>query len=181
MRQQGFTIIELMITVALIAIVAAIGIPSFQDIVASNRVVSSINELHAGLRLARIEAVKRNDDVVFCSTSDSASCGGTWGDGWLIYHDADGDGVVDANELIRVGEGVHSGYSLTFSGGTTSITFRARGITNGQSGTFKLCDAEGDAGLARGIILLTTGATRRSLDTDSSGIHEDNGGSDFSC
>ncbi|MEE2731106.1 MAG: GspH/FimT family pseudopilin [Pseudomonadota bacterium] len=181
MRQQGFTIIELMITVALIAIIAAIGIPSFQDLMASNRVVASINELHAGLRLARIEAVKRNDTVVFCSTSDSASCSGTWGNGWLVFHDADGDGSVDADELIRVGEGVHNGYSLTFSGGGTSISFLARGMTNGQSGTFKLCDSEADAGLARGIILLSTGATRRSLDTDGSGIHEDNGGSDFSC
>ena len=181
MRQQGFTIVELMITVALIAIIAAIGIPSYQDVVASNRVVTSINELHAGLRLARVEAVKRNADVVFCATSDSASCSGTWNDGWLIFHDADGDGVADADELIRVGEGVHNGYNLTFSGGGTSITFLARGMTNGQSGTFKLCDSEADAGLARGIILLTTGATRRSLDTDGSGIHEDNGGADFSC
>ena len=181
MRQQGFTIIELMITVALIAIIAAIGIPSFQDVVASNRVISSINELHAGLRLARLEAVKRNDSVVFCATSDSATCNGVWGDGWLVFHDADGDGAVDTDELIRVGDGVHSGYNLTFSGGGSSITFVARGMTSGESGTFKLCDSEADAGLARGIILLSTGATRRSLDTDGSGIHEDNGGTDFSC
>lgn len=181
MRQQGFTIIELMITVALVAIIAAIGIPSFQDLVASNRVVSAINELHSGLRLARIEAVKRGDSVVFCSTSDQATCSGAWGDGWLIFHDADEDGAVDADELIRVGEGVHDGYSLTFSGGGASITFLARGMTNGQSGTFRLCDADGDAGLARGIVLLTTGATRRTIDTDGSGIHEDNGGVDFTC
>lgn len=181
MRQQGFTIIELMITVALIAIIAAIGIPSFKDLIASNRVVSSINELHAGLRLARVEAVKRNADVVFCTSADQASCGGNWGDGWLIFHDADGNGAVGANELIRVGDGVHNGYTLTFSGGVSSITFQARGLTSGASGTFKLCDPDADAGLARGIILLSTGATRRSLDTDGTGIHEDNGGADFSC
>jgi len=181
MRQQGFTIVELMITVALIAIIAGIGIPSFNDLMASNRVVSSINEFHAGLRLARGEAVKRNDTVIFCASDDQATCSGAWGDGWLVFHDADGDGNVDANELIRVGDGVHNGYSLTFSGGGASITFLARGLTSGQSGTFKLCDADGDAGLARGIILLSTGSTRRSIDTNDSGIHEDNGGADFSC
>ncbi|RLT88213.1 MULTISPECIES: GspH/FimT family pseudopilin [unclassified Ketobacter] len=180
MRQQGFTIIELMITVALIAIVAGIGIPSFRDLVASNRVVSSINEFHAGLRLARIEAVKRNDTVIFCASSDQASCNGNWGDGWIIYHDGNGDDVVNASELIRVGDPVNAGYSLTFSGAGNAISFAARGLSN-QSGTFKLCDSEGDAGLARGIILLSTGLTRRSLDTDGSGIHEDNGGTDFSC
>ena len=181
MRQQGFTIIELMITVALIAVLAAVGIPSFQTMVASNRVISSINEFHAGLRLARMEAVKRGDSVVMCSTNNYSSCGGTWGDGWLIYQDADGDNSVDADEIIRVGDPVHSGYSLTFSGGGNSITFLARGLTDSQSGTFQLCDADGEAERARGIILLTTGATRRSVDTDSSGVHEDNGGTDFSC
>jgi prepilin-type N-terminal cleavage/methylation domain-containing protein len=180
MRQQGFTIIELMITVALIAIIAGIGIPSFRDMLASNRVVSSINEFHTGLRLARIEAVKRNDTVVFCASADQASCNGGWGDGWIIYHDSNSDGVVDADELIRVGDPVHTGYSLTFSGAATAVSFAPRGLSN-QSGTFKLCDAEADAGLARGIILLSTGSTRRSLDTDGSGIHEDNGGTDFSC
>ncbi|MAR89504.1 MAG: GspH/FimT family pseudopilin [Pseudomonadota bacterium] len=180
MRQQGFTIIELMITVAIVAIIAGLGIPSFNSLVASNRVVSSINELHQGIRLARAEAVKRNDSVIFCASNDQASCSGGWGDGWLIFHDADGDGGVDANEVIRVGDPVQAGYSLTFSGGGSSVTFGPRGISS-ATGTFQLCDAEGEEMRARGIILLTTGATRRSLDTDGSGIQEDNGGNDFSC
>ena len=181
MRQQGFTIIELMITVAVVAIVAAFGIPSFNDVVAKNRIVSSINEFHQGLRLARMEAVKRNANVVFCASSDHASCTGGWGSGWLIYQDADGDGGVDSNEIIRVGDAVHTGYALTYSGTGSVLTFGSRGILSSDGGTFKLCDPEGKAQRARGIILLTTGSTRRSLDTDSSGVHEDNGGDDFSC
>jgi len=181
MRQQGFTIVELMITVALIAVIAGIGIPSFRQLIATNRVTATINEFHSGLRLARVEAVKRNANVVFCATSNQTSCGGSWNDGWLIYHDADGDGVVDPDEVIRVGGGVHDGYNLTFSGGATAITFIARGLTSGTSGTFKLCDAGNDAGLARGIILLTTGSTRRAVDMNSNGIKEDESGADFSC
>lgn len=181
MRQQGFTIIELMITVALIAIIAGLGIPSFQEVIAKNRVISSINEFHQGLRMARSEAVKRNDTVVFCASANQATCSGTWGNGWLIYHDADGDNTVDANEIIRVGDAVHNGYSLTFTDAATSISFLARGLTNNISGTFKLCDSEGEARRARGLVLLATGSTRRSVDTDDSGIHEDNGGNDFSC
>ena len=182
MRQQGFTIIELMITVALIAVIAGIGIPSFRDVIAKNRVVSSINEFHQGLRLARSEAVKRNDTIVFCASSDQATCSGTWGNGWLIYHDADGDNTVDANEVVRVGDAVSGGFSLTFTGNTTSISFLARGlVSDGVNGTFKLCDSEGVAQRARGIVLLATGSTRRSIDNDGSGVHEDNGGTDFSC
>lgn len=181
MRQQGFTIIELMITVALVAIIAGLGIPSFRDVIAKNRIISSINEFHQGVRLARAEAVKRSDDVVFCASSNQTSCTGGWGSGWLIYQDADGDSVVDSNEIIRVGEPVYSGYTLSYSGTGTSLTFTGRGLLSTSGGTFKLCGSDKDAKRARGIILLTTGATRRSLDTDGSGIQEDDGGDDFSC
>lgn len=181
MRAQGFTLVELMVTVALVAILAGIGIPSFNNLVAQNRVVSAINEFHSGLRLARSEAVKRSANVVFCASSNQTSCTGSWGSGWLVYQDADGDGTVDSNEIIRVGDPISAGYALTFSSNTSSITFLSRGMTNNQSGTFKLCDKDKVASRARGIILLTTGATRRSLDTNNSGKHEDMAGSDFSC
>lgn len=181
MRAHGFTLVELMVTVALVAILAGIGIPSFNNLVAQNRVISSINEFHAGLRLARSEAVKRNANVVFCASSNQSTCTGTWGSGWLVYQDLDGDNTADNNEVIRVGDAVQTGFALTFSGGGTAITFLPRGMTDEQSGTFKLCDKDRVASRARGIVLLTTGSTRRSLDTNSSGIHEDNGGADFSC
>jgi len=181
MYTKGFTMIELMVTVALVAILAGIGIPSFNSFIAQNRVIASINEFHTGLRLARSEAVKRNANVVFCASSNQTTCTGSWGSGWLVYQDLDGDNTVDSNEIIRVGDAVQTGYALTFSSGSSAITFLPRGMTNNQSGTFKLCDRDKVASRARGIILLTTGATRRSLDTNISGIHEDNGGTDFSC
>lgn len=181
MRAQGFTLVELMVTVALIAILAGLGIPSFNGMIAQNRVISSINEFHSALRLARAEAVKRNADVVFCASSNKTSCTGGWGSGWLVYQDADGDGAIDNNEVIRVGDAVQSGYALTFSSIVTTITFKPRGSITTPTGTFKLCDKDRNARRARGIILLKSGATRRSLDSNGSGVHEDNGGNEFSC
>ena len=181
MRAHGFTLVELMITVAILAVIVGIGLPSFTGIVAQNRVTASINDFHAGLRLARSEAVKRNANVVFCASSNQTACTGGWGSGWLVYQDVDGDGTVDSGEIIRVGDAVQTGYTLTFTSATSAITFAARGMTSGQSGTFKLCDKDKKASYARGIILLVTGATRRSIDANKSGVHEDSGGNDFSC
>lgn len=109
--QSGVSLIELLVVVAITAIVASIGIPSYRSFVVTNRIVSYTSNLHGSLILARTEAIKRSQRIVLCKSSNAdavsptcdvtASVNGTntgWGSGWLIFAD------VNANNLFGPGD-----------------------------------------------------------------------------
>ena len=83
-KQNGVTLIELMIAIAVLAVLLGIGIPSFQDTIRTNRVAAITNDLVGALQFARSEAVRRGEDVTVCSSNDQATCSGTWSDGWVV-------------------------------------------------------------------------------------------------
>lgn len=92
---RGFTLIELMITVVVLAILLAIGVPSFREFYLNNRITSQINMLHSHLLLARSEAVKRNRLTQVCGmAAGSIACADRdWSQGWVVFVDRDGDGL----------------------------------------------------------------------------------------
>jgi type IV fimbrial biogenesis protein FimT len=85
-RAGGFTIIELMFTITLAGVILAIGIPSFQTIIASNRLTSQTNEMVSAIQFARSEAITRNTAVTFCRANFEAStnCAGGAGQ-WNFF------------------------------------------------------------------------------------------------
>ncbi len=101
-RSAGFTLLELMITISVLAILVGVGIPSFRDMMRRNRLVTQTNELIGALALARSEAVKRGLRVTICpanATQDACSDSGDWADGMIIFTDALGTvGTVDEDE-----------------------------------------------------------------------------------
>lgn len=88
-RSRGFTLIELMITLVLAAIILTLAVPGFQDIIRNNRAATQANELVTALGLARSEAVKRGARVSLCPSTDQASCiaGPDWSSGWIVFVD----------------------------------------------------------------------------------------------
>ncbi len=92
---RGLTLIELMVTVVVLAILLAIGVPSFREFYLNNRITSQINMLHSHLLLARSEAVKRNRAALVCGrAADSLPCADRdWSQGWVVFVDRDGDGI----------------------------------------------------------------------------------------
>jgi type IV fimbrial biogenesis protein FimT len=94
--QRGFTLIELMVTIAVAAILLAIATPSFTSIINSNRLTSASNEMVATLQAARMEAVRLNTAVNVC-----AGCDGNAGS-LVAFVDADNDSAADAGETVRV-------------------------------------------------------------------------------
>lgn len=109
MRQnssRGFTLLELMVTVSLVAILLMVAAPGFESALNGSRLSSSANTVTAALQLARGEAVRRNARVVVCSTTDMTSCTGAAGDwsAWLVFVDANASGARDAaEEIVQTG------------------------------------------------------------------------------
>lgn len=94
-RAVGFTLMELLIVVALAAIILALGAPQFGEFQRNNRLTSASNDLLAALQLARTEAIKRQRPVALCAVADpradAPSCTGGDFQGWIVFEDPDGD------------------------------------------------------------------------------------------
>lgn len=131
----GFTLVELMVTIAIVAILSAIALPSFSNSIRNNRLATTTNEFIAAVNLARSEAVKSNRTGQVCASSDGATCGTNWSDGWIVWADADGDGIPQAGEIRRHQQALNG---LRVSGSSfNAFVFTARGeCANCASGVF---------------------------------------------
>lgn len=109
MRYRGFSLIELMVTIAIVAILLAISLPSFQGSMRSNRVATGTNEFLASLSLARSEAVRSPAGAGICASTDGAACnGGSWNDGWIVWNELGGNGSPGGADerVVRHIEGI---------------------------------------------------------------------------
>jgi len=161
-KMDGFTIIELMITLVVAAILLSIAAPSFRDIIQDNRLTTEINSLSASLNLTRSEAIKRGTPATLCKSNDSVNCVATanWHDGWLVFDDIDGDGSLDSGEtILRVVNGLTPGTTLIFVSGSNSVTYDPTGFYTGGNDTFRLCDSRGLAS-AKGLVISNSGRVR---------------------
>ncbi len=101
-RQQGLTLIELMVTLIVLAIVLGIAIPNFNAMIRNNQSLTLGDELISALNFTRSEAVKRSDIVTLCaSNEDRDACGNDWTNGWLIILDRDAGGEQGNNPTVN--------------------------------------------------------------------------------
>lgn len=167
-RGRGFTLIELMITIAVLAVLLTIGIPSFSEAILGSRLSSYANEFVASANLARSEAIKRNSRVGLCVSVDGASCSssGGWDQGWVVFHDANNNGAFDSGELVlQRQQALAEGFSMTAAGGLRYIQFEATGI-GATASTLTICNKAVPSGSKQRIITLTA-AGRLSVATTS--------------
>lgn len=156
-RMKGFTLLELMVTIAIAAILLSLALPSFQGVIRSNRVSTATNELLASLSLARSEAIRNTRGAGICASADGASCGTDWNSGWLVWSDTDGDGAVDAGEtVVRYTQGKAS---TTITGTASTLAFDQRGRSRGVQRTVGITPSD-VATPARCITISVTGQTR---------------------
>jgi type IV fimbrial biogenesis protein FimT len=88
-KASGFSLIELMVVIAIAAVLAALAVPSFQGMVASSNLTSTTNDLVATFARARSDAIRRGKRVTVCMSSDGATCttSGAWTQGWIMFND----------------------------------------------------------------------------------------------
>ncbi|GAB3343405.1 GspH/FimT family pseudopilin [Marilutibacter aestuarii] len=134
---RGFTLVELMITVVVMGVLLAIGVPSFRYVQNSARISAPANELVASVQLARAEAIRRNGRMALCSSSDGATCaaGGAW-NGWIVFADADRNGAVTAGEEILRRHVVEAPVVVEASPALADgvLTFRSDGFARDSAG-----------------------------------------------
>lgn len=101
-RNQGFSLLEVLGTLALLSLLASLGLPAFSHLIRDSRHASEAQQLLGLLQLARAEAQQRNRSVVLCKAGDSSGCRdeGDWQQGLLIFVDEDGDSRLDAGEAL---------------------------------------------------------------------------------
>ena len=163
---KGFTLLELIIIIAILGITMAIAAPGLSTMISNNRISSNASDFAAALQLAKAEAVARLNPVIVCKkNTDSTGCigGGDWSQGWIVFSDDNGNGGVDAGDnesVLLIHEALHE--RISFGGNhtqvDTSITFRPSGTSSITSTrTLIICNDDQFDASARGILVTITG------------------------
>ncbi len=156
---NGFTLIELMITISILGILLGIGLPSFVTFINNNKITSEANDLIYSFHMARSEAIKRGTEVRIASMN-----GTSWADGWKVVADINGDtDYLDAADILMQWDPLDGGSALTVvaTNATSSayVSFSARGamIPNNASFVFTLTPDDCDNIASRIISIAPTG------------------------
>jgi len=147
-KRNGFSLIEVIVTLAIAAIVLSIAVPSFQSYTQNNRQTIAINELATALQLARSSAITHRMRAVVCKSSDATNCtaDGTWTQGWIVFTDADNNNTLDAGEnILRVHGAVQGNVTISGNANTANlIAFNPQGILVSLNGRITYCDSRGN-------------------------------------
>ncbi|MEI8572788.1 prepilin-type N-terminal cleavage/methylation domain-containing protein [Methylomonas sp. LW13] len=181
---KGFTLVELMVTIAIAGVLVGIAIPSFTSIISNNRLTTSANELVTALNLARSEAVKRGVSVTVRKIDDKSStnknktawASANWEQGWDVFTDANDNGEFDTGDdvLLKTYAALSASYTLRGNNFANFIRFTSSGQSN-TNGSFVICNnSDGnntpEANTSRLIIVNSIGRVRMGLDANNDGI-----------
>lgn len=155
-RESGFTLTELLVVTAIVAILLGIAVPSYRYITNSYRMSAEVNNLLGDLMYARGEAIKEGQGVTVCSSNDGATCSGNpaWQSGWIVYSNAAG-GNPAPGAILRV-QGAFTGANpdtFVSDTGVSAITYNREGFATTAAGfpntLITLHDASGNAAWTR--------------------------------
>lgn len=166
-KQSGFTLTELLITLAAAGVLASMAVPSFKTSIQNGRLVTQANDMLATLVFARSEAVTINKNVTVCASTDQATCStsAVWASGWIVCQEADSQatsvGCTTGSTKLRVHDAIVGNNTLTNASGLSSITFTppSGGLTTGGGLYFDICDSRG-ATYGRAVYIYPQGIAR---------------------
>jgi type IV fimbrial biogenesis protein FimT len=161
-RSSGFTLIELMFTIALLAIIVSLGVPSFTDTLRAWQRDVATRSFISHVQMARSEAIKTSRQVVMCTSADGATCAGTtnWMQGWIVFVDDDADATLDGGETILATRGALAGLvRMQTNNNISNFFFLPSGLMPARQGTLVI-EPLGSASLQQNAVPITsTGRT----------------------
>lgn len=139
-RQAGLTLAELLVTLAVVAILLGVAIPSYQGLVERRQADGANSGMVNAVNMARSEAMKRGGGVMIAPLDD-ADADNEWGAGWHVFVDENGDGDFDdgTDEVIQQFDGVPDGMTMDGPDGADAIAFSSRGFPSAPI-AIELCD-----------------------------------------
>ena len=144
MKTRGFTLVELLSTLAVAGILLTVGVPSMQDLIRNNRLTAATNLFVSSLNIARSEAIKQGRNASVCVSDTQNSCSGNnWQDGWLTWVDINQNGNLDfPQEVLRVVEPLANSIQIVTADPVGQASFRIdpQGNVNSPNTTLDLCD-----------------------------------------
>ncbi len=146
-RNNGFSALELLITIAILSILALVTLPNMSGLLQSSRMGSAKNSLIVTLQRARMESASTSRNSVLCPSANGEQClaTGDWSRGWLLYRDDNGNGRFDPVEsLLQVHAMDPTELRVRTSDGRRKVTYRNMGRADGTNVSFIFCDARGD-------------------------------------
>jgi type IV fimbrial biogenesis protein FimT len=161
-NQRGFTLIELIITLAIAIIVLSTAVPGLQAMVGNNAVTAAVNDMVTHLQLARTTAIMREVQVVLCPSADQQSCLDTieWQDGFMVFADRNENRQPDAgDEVIRYHRMERQWVRVRTSPGRKRLVYKPSGMSPGSTATITVCDSNGTAS-PKAVILSNPGRPR---------------------
>lgn len=172
-RSHGFTIIELMIVLLILAAILGIGVPSLTNLLRGGELKGQLSKFQGAVAFARNQAVQRREEIAICGSANGTTCAGStdWSSGLIIFRDVDGNGsltVADCNPavdcLLRVVDGLAGQSSITAT--ANWMRFDALGHLDGGATGVRVCGgnaaASGDTNHSYTLTLSASGAHRAS-------------------
>ncbi len=149
-QTSGFSLIELMVVITVVAILLALAVPSFQGMIATSNLTSTTNDLIATLARARSDAIRRGKRVTVCMSADGAACTttGNWSQGWIMFNVNDRDAtdatVQNTSDITAVTTTISNGIVVKAKSSHSYFSYSADGqakLMNGGSGagTIRVC------------------------------------------
>lgn len=150
-KQHGFTLVELMVAVAISAIALSMAVPALDGFLSGARQTGAINDFVTSVHRARSTAITDNTRITLCPSSDGANCeDAKWHEGWIAFADVDNDYTVDENEKVVSVASAAVGVTIESSEFASGLLYRPNGRvtsddeTAGTFGSFTVCDNRGN-------------------------------------
>ncbi|MBS7456660.1 GspH/FimT family protein [Coralloluteibacterium stylophorae] len=161
-RRNGLTLLELLVVVAILAIVTTVGLPAFGDVLQRTRAQTAMHQLTASIASARLAAIQHRRPLALCPADAAGACVDEpdWSAGWLVFVDADGNDRPDTDaDLVRHVQ-TSGRIAIRSSAGRTRIRVQRDGRSGGSNLSLSLCSEDAEPRLLGRVILNISGRTR---------------------